>query len=151
MTIPRFLWCESIHDVVRNKTEIPRSEGVHNVQFYVLYSMLTHVPFLSLFVLSLLVEIPTRWAAENCFLCTVNDVGNTALHEAARIGRRGIVGLLLEHHANVDIPNRVGGTFRTSLMLASREGEVEIAQTLLQHGVGVDSADNDDMTGLHWT
>jgi len=35
--IPRFLWCESVHDVVRNKTEIPHSEGVHNLQLYVLY------------------------------------------------------------------------------------------------------------------
>jgi len=34
----------------RNTTTIPRSEGDHNVQFYVLYSVLTHVPFLSLFV-----------------------------------------------------------------------------------------------------
>jgi len=34
---------------VRNKTEIPRSEGIHNVQLYVLYSVLTHVPFLFLF------------------------------------------------------------------------------------------------------
>jgi len=53
ITIPEFLGCEPIHDVAHPTTPF---KGDHNVQFYVLYAVLKHIPFLSFFVWSLLVE-----------------------------------------------------------------------------------------------
>ena len=41
---------------------------------------------------------------------TVDSLGNTALHYAAYFKRTGIVRLLAEHGANLDIPNKYGET-----------------------------------------
>ena len=71
---------------------------------------------------------------------TMNEVGNTALHEAAQIGRPRTVRLLLEHHANIDILSRDGWT---PLMLASCEGKIEIMELLIQSGAAVDSSNNE--------
>jgi ankyrin repeat protein len=69
----------------------------------------------------------------------------TPLHRATEHGRPDDAELLLRYHACVDTRNRYG---ETPLIMASRDGELEVARVLLQHGASVHFRDAHDWTGL---
>ena len=71
--------------------------------------------------------------------------GATALDNAVLRGHQDIVELLLEHHADVSIENRIGWT---PLFYASSAGQSEIAEILIQHGAEVSLRDNRGDTPL---
>lgn len=71
--------------------------------------------------------------------------GATALDNAVIWGQEDIVKLLLEHHADVSIKNRIGWT---PLFYASSAGQSEIAEMLIQHGAEVSPRDNRGDTPL---
>jgi ankyrin repeat protein len=58
----------------------------------------------------------------------------------------GVVGLLLEHGANINLPNCQG---QTALHEASLRGIPDIVHLTLNHGADVDAQDNDGSTPLH--
>ncbi|KAL3422946.1 Ankyrin repeat domain-containing protein 50-like protein 3 [Phlyctema vagabunda] len=59
-----------------------------------------------------------------------DDDGQTALNWAAQFGHQKIVGLLLDHQADINIQ---GGEYGTALQAASAEGHKDIVQLLLDH------------------
>jgi len=65
---------------------------------------------------------------------------------ASEAGRRDIVEVLLEHHADVDLARRQ--THATPLNFAALEGELEIVRALLHHGATVDCPDLNGWTPL---
>lgn len=60
-----------------------------------------------------------------------DEVGNTPLFFAAKIGDKRIVDLLVQHGANVNNTNEVGAT---PLMLAAKFGNIYTVKKLLEHG-----------------
>ena len=80
---------------------------------------------------------------------------STPLHEAARVGNKEIVQLLLEHGADVSFKNKDG---ETPLHAATLELELsdehleylEVVRLLLQRLSDPSSKDNDGTTPLHW-
>lgn len=77
---------------------------------------------------------------------TAADVcGSTALHTAATVGSRSVVGLLLARRASVD---PVNGLDETPLHLAARHGHVEVCEFLVQRGASLHAANAEDQTPL---
>ncbi|MGH0136033.1 UNVERIFIED_CONTAM: hypothetical protein FKN15_058797 [Acipenser sinensis] len=83
-----------------------------------------------------------------CFGADVNQQRahrRTALHEAARLGRRDTVDLLLRCGADPDPRSSYG---LTPLALAAQSGHTDIVQALLQKGVSVESQALDSVSIL---
>ncbi len=68
-----------------------------------------------------------------------DDRGTTALMEAASLGNRDVVDMLLSHGANPDIRSKSG---RTALMLAVSEGKRDVAEALLSSGADREIVDD---------
>jgi ankyrin repeat protein len=71
----------------------------------------------------------------------VNNDGCTALMLAAFEGHTEVVGILIEHGANVDAVdvNAVGNNACTALMVAIMEGHTETAKMLIESGANVNA------------
>ena len=78
----------------------------------------------------------------------VNLIANAFDFGASEIAEASLeaVRLLLEHGANVDLPNHMG---QTVLHIASRYGDLGIIKRLLDHNANVDALDLDGSTPLH--
>lgn len=74
------------------------------------------------------------------------QTGWTALHEAARLGRRLIVTHLLDRGARVDARDTVG---RTALHLAMRAGHAAVVGDLLEAGANPLAQDDSGIAPLH--
>ena len=74
--------------------------------------------------------------------------GSTALHWAFANEDDGIVQVLLEHGANVNLHEPDFG--RTPLIIAVQWGRVEASRLLLQHNADVNGKENNGRTALHW-
>ena len=86
--------------------------------------------------------------------------GMGPLHRASQRGHAKIVQMLLDHNADINLPDldhletitNVGSPVMkgwTPLHLASEEGHVKISELLIQHGADVCSPRNDGWTPLH--
>jgi len=73
--------------------------------------------------------------------------GQTALHHAARNGRKDIVELLLANKAEVDARDRYGNTPLSDA--ATADGNGGVAELLLAHGAQVDARNVCGATALH--
>ena len=71
------------------------------------------------------------------------DIG--PLHQASHSGRLDIVRLLLDHNADVNLPNEV---HETPLDWASKSGDLELSQLLVQRGADVHCRTNIDWTPI---
>jgi Ankyrin repeats (3 copies)/Ankyrin repeats (many copies) len=78
-----------------------------------------------------------------------NDVGETPLYCASRVGHLKIVQYLVNTgRTNLDATNKSGETI---LHLASRYGHVQVVQYLVEScSANVESSNNDGDTALHW-
>src|SRR6267142_2611209 len=74
----------------------------------------------------------------------------TPLHYAAFCGLRNIVKVLVTGQLQ-DLNSRRFKDGSTPLHLVLREGHVEVAQFLVEHGADAIAQDNDGSTPLHWT
>ena len=74
-----------------------------------------------------------------------DNLGETAMHAAAREGNTEILSLLLEHDADVESRNIID---ETPLHLASGCGKRDIGQRLLDHGADVNARDMANRTPL---
>ena len=72
----------------------------------------------------------------------------TSMHVAARAGHVGILSLLLEHGADLDVRSRNGFT---PLLQASCGGILEAGQFLLDRGADIDARNNSNRTSLFWS
>ena len=77
---------------------------------------------------------------------TVNEEGDSALHEASESGRVETVRLLLDRGANIRAANRDGDT---PLHKASTGGSVEVVRLLLDHGAEILASNVHGCTPLH--
>ncbi|KAG6618398.1 TKL protein kinase [Phytophthora cinnamomi] len=76
---------------------------------------------------------------------TLDDDGDSVLHEAVLHGYLEIARLLFEHETDPNVPNVMGWT---PLILASQRGHTEIASLLVEKGASVNSKTNDERTAL---
>jgi len=76
---------------------------------------------------------------------TVDEDGDTVLHEAVLHGQVDIARLLLKRGADTDARNAIGWT---PLVLASQRGHTEIAALLVENGAAVDTRTHDERTVL---
>lgn len=74
---------------------------------------------------------PARVAENLATLVSADDRGCTALHLAAKNGQHRVVQILLQHNADVDLPNSSGWT---PLHLAALNGYDTVVRILLQQG-----------------
>ncbi len=74
-----------------------------------------------------------------------DNIGNTALHYAAREGQTEVIPILLENGATVDLQNNVGNT---ALHQAAKWGQIEAISILLENGASLDLKNNKDQTAL---
>ncbi|MDX1400729.1 MAG: ankyrin repeat domain-containing protein [Kiloniellales bacterium] len=74
----------------------------------------------------------------------VQGPGGSALSAAVTAGDAGIVALLLEHGADPNL-----GDKRKPLIVAAKNGKVELVDLLLEHGASATAATPDKMTALH--
>jgi ankyrin repeat protein len=70
----------------------------------------------------------------------------TALHQAARRGHQSIVRFLVEHGAQVSMPDEHG---QTLLHLAAQNGHEDLVQYALAEGCAIDTKDYNGYTSLH--
>jgi ankyrin repeat protein len=80
---------------------------------------------------------------EGAPVCVKDKYGWTSLHYAAQAGYFEVCQLLLEARgdANVELPD-----FSTPIMLAVEEGDIPVAELLLQHGARTRSKDEAGFT-----
>lgn len=76
-----------------------------------------------------------------------NELGQTPVMLAARIGKKDILNLLLKAGATVDTKDISG---KTALMFAARRGNKEAVSVLLDYDADVDIEDNDYFTAALW-
>jgi cytohesin len=76
-----------------------------------------------------------------------NNVGQTPLSEAARIGKSDVVEFLLAHGADVNITGMFGSPLHAAMM-AREANAAHIAALLLAHGANVNAVDNKGDTCL---
>jgi len=74
--------------------------------------------------------------------------GRAPLHNAATAGHTGMVDLLLDAGAYVELED---GALRRPVHIAAREGHLEVLRLLLDRGAGVNVMDGDQRTALHHT
>jgi ankyrin repeat protein len=86
-------------------------------------------------VRALLVKDPKLVDAVNQQAFSIADIGETALHTAARLGQLDVVWLLIAHKADLKARDREG---RTPLQTAAWHQQREIAELLLRQGAEVD-------------
>ena len=73
--------------------------------------------------------------------------GRTALIEAARLGKKEVVQLLIEAGANREAQSN---NRSTALIGAARSGEKEVVQLLIEAGANQEARDNDGKTAIDW-
>ena len=73
--------------------------------------------------------------------------GNTPLHLAVRRGHKAIVGLLLQHKADVNAPTKKG---TTPVHCAVAAGSLELLDLLARHGAKLDAGDRTRRTAIHY-
>ncbi|MFT4313966.1 MAG: ankyrin repeat domain-containing protein [Wolbachia pipientis] len=77
-----------------------------------------------------------------------NDDGWTLLHRAAWKGREKIVEFLVDQGANINA--KANGDNKKPIHAAAKAGHKDIVEFFLSKGIGVDDADNDKWTPLHY-
>ena len=77
---------------------------------------------------------------------TKNNLGQTPLHLACRIGNKTIVELLVKNGANVNAKNNPGGT---PLNLACQGNNKDIVELLIDNGANINNKNNNGTTPLH--
>lgn len=68
---------------------------------------------------------------------------STALMQAAERGYNGIIKMLLDHNANIDLRDFSGNT---ALNIAASEGDISTMRILIEHGANKENRDNYGMT-----
>ena len=82
----------------------------------------------------------------------INAMGGSwgaPLHAASIRGHLGVVSLLLQYNADVNVKSK-GYYNWTSLHLASSFGQAKVAQLLLEHGADVNALSTSNSTPLEW-
>jgi len=82
----------------------------------------------------------------------INAMGGSwgaPLNAASSQGHLGVVSLLLQHNANVNVKS-IGYYNWTSLHFASAFGHAKVAQLLLEHGADVNAVSTSNSTPLKW-
>jgi cytohesin len=74
-----------------------------------------------------------------------DDIGDTPLHLAARMGHMNMVELLLAHGASVNVKDNAG---ITPLHLAALDGHADVVELLLAKKAEIEAKDNDGNTPL---
>jgi ankyrin repeat protein len=92
-------------------------------------------------------ELPTRRRTERARKPL--SLTGTPLHYAALWGLHTIVEFLVIEHSQA-VHCRGLTNMVTPLHLASKEGHVDIARFLIEHGADAGARDNDNCTPLHW-
>lgn len=82
----------------------------------------------------------------NSYTRSLSSGNKTSLHYALEDDRRGLVELLLGHHANIEA--KTSAWRWTALLLAASHGRVDIAQLLLGRGANTKSSDSRGNTAL---
>ena len=76
-----------------------------------------------------------------------NDVGDTALHRAASLGKNEEVTALIKLRANLNIQNNDGNT---ALYVAASYGYSEVITTLIKAGADLNIQNQNGNTALDW-
>ena len=80
-------------------------------------------------------------------LLSKDNVGETALHAAARDNSLEVATLLIDSGADIEAKNEAG---ETPLHYAAWQNSLEVAQLLIDSGADINAKDNDGNTALHW-